>query len=90
MKTTVLIVKDATQAKLVLRPGFAIIKIPGWLTTAKQIEVRDKLMAVIDKHSDTKEFLKIYYKIGEPYLFLNRKLSSSKRETIVTYKYDEL
>jgi hypothetical protein len=90
MKILILTVKDATQAKLSVRPGQAIIKIPGHLVPNVQTEVRDKLIKVAELNKDTKEFLKLYYKVGTPYLFLNRKISASKKETAFVYKYAEL
>jgi hypothetical protein len=86
----ILDVKDATQAKLILKPDFAVVKVPEYLPEDKKIEVRNKLVKVADMHKDNKEFLKLYYKVGTPYLFLNRKVSSTKKETFVTYKYSEL
>jgi hypothetical protein len=89
-KVLILTVEDATQAKLILKPDFAVIKIPGNIPRETQTEVRDKLMKVADAQCENKEFLKAYYKIGTPYIFLNRKVSGNKKETCVTYKYEEL
>jgi hypothetical protein len=90
MKILILTVKDATQAKLILKSNVAIVKIPGNLSEATQVEVRNKLIRVADMNKDTKQYLKLYYKIGTPYLFLNRKVSSSKKETFAVYTYSEL
>jgi hypothetical protein len=90
MKILILTVENATQAKLILKPGFAIIKVPGDLPKTTQLEVRDKLVKVADANRDTTQFLKLYYKVGTPYLFLNKKLSSSKKETFAVYTYSEL
>jgi hypothetical protein len=90
MKTLILTVKEATQAKIILRPGFAVVKIPGSLSYPDQIELRNKLLKIVDGNKDTNEFLKLYYKIGTPYLFLNRKISSSQKETFCVYKWEEL
>ena len=90
MKTLVLTVQDATQAKLILKPQLAVIKVPGNLSVEMQEEVRNKLMKVADLNRDTKQFLKLYYKVGTPYLFLNRKISASKKETAQVYKYADL
>jgi hypothetical protein len=90
MKILVLVVQDATQAKLILNPQLTVIKIPGFLPIEKQIEVRNKLIKIADINEGNKQFLKLYYKIGTPYLFLNRKIDSNKKETAAVYKYDEL
>lgn len=90
MNILILIVKDATQAKVIIKPGFATIKIPSFLDYPAQLELRQKLLNVIDVNKDTKEFLKLYYKIGKPYLFLNRKIGHAKKETFAVYKYNEL
>lgn len=90
MKILILTVEEATQAKIILKPGFAVVKIPGSLPFEDQVILREKLLKIVDGNSDSKEFLKLYYKIGTPYLFLNKKISSSKKETFVVYKWDEL
>lgn len=90
MKVLVLTVNDATQAKIIFKPGFAVIKVPGSLPYEDQVVLRNKLLKIVDGNKDSKEFLKLYYKIGTPYLFLNRKLSASKKETFVVYKWEEL
>lgn len=90
MKILILIVNEATQAKIIYKPGFAVIKIPGSLSLEDQAILRQKLLKIVDGNKDSQEFLKLYYKIGTPYLFLNRKLSSNKKETFVVYKWDEL
>jgi hypothetical protein len=90
MKILILTVRNATQAKLILKPNFAIVKIPGNLTPEVQVELRNKLVKVADLHKDTKQYLKLYYKVGTPYLFLNKKLSSSKKETFAVYTYSDL
>jgi len=90
MKTLILTVKEATQAKLIYRPGFAVIKIPGSLEMPDQIILRNKLLKIVDGIRDSNFFLKMYYKIGTPYLFLNKRISSTKKETFVVYKWDDL
>lgn len=90
MKVVILTVKKATQAKLLLRPQLAVMKIPGNLPESQQIEIRNKLMRVVDLNPDVQENMKCYYKVGTPYLFLNKKLSSQKRETAEVYKFAEL
>lgn len=90
MKVVILTVNKATQAKLLLRPHLAVVKIPGNLPQNTQDEVRNKLLRVADLNRDTKQNMKLYYKVGTPYLFLNKKLSSRKRETVSTYKFAEL
>ena len=85
-----LVVENTTQAKLILKPGLAIVKIPGHLSADQQTELRNKLIKVADMNKDNDQFLKLYYKINTPYLFLNRKVSPNKKETIQTYVYDEL
>ncbi|HEY9485751.1 MAG TPA: hypothetical protein VIQ04_03840 [Nitrososphaeraceae archaeon] len=90
MKILILTVQDTTQAKLILKPDFAIIKIPGNIEFNKQVELRDKLIKVADINKDTKQYLKLYYKLNTPYLFLNKKVSSTKKETLATYVYADL
>lgn len=90
MNVLILTVKDATQAKVSIKPGFAVVKVPAHLPYEDQLILRKKLLEVVDFNRDTKEFLKLYYKIGTPFLFLNRKLSHSKKETHVVYKWEEL
>jgi hypothetical protein len=90
MKILIVTVDDATQAKIIYKPGFAVIKIPGSLSYEDQVILRQKLLKIVDGNKESKEFLKLYYKIGTPYLFLNRKISASKKETFVVYKWDEL
>ncbi len=90
MNVLILTVKDATQAKVIIKPGFAIIKVPDFLSYEDRMILRKKLMEIVDANSDTQEFLKLYYKIGTPYLFLNRKVGHGKKETYITYKWDEL
>lgn len=90
MKILILTVQDATQAKLILKPGFATMKIPGRLSEEEQAELRRKMMKIVDGNTDNNQFLKLYYKIGTPYMFLNKKLSAKKKETFVTYEYDKL
>lgn len=90
MKILIQVVQEATQAKIILKPGFAVIKIPGSLSIEDQAILRSKLLKIVDGNSNTQEFLKLYYKIGTPYLFLNKKVSSSKKETFVVYKWEEL
>lgn len=87
----ILVLKDekATQAKLVLKPGHATIKIPGYLTLKDQVELRNKLIKIADLNNNTKQFLKLYYKINTPYLFLNQKVSGSKK-TFAVYEYNKL
>jgi hypothetical protein len=87
---TVFTVRNATQAKLVLNPWETVIKIPGFLNPEQRLELRDKLIKIADLNSESREFLKLYYKIGTPYFFLNRKVGPRKKETISVYKYDEL
>lgn len=90
MKILVLTVSNATQAKLILKPGFATMKIPDHLSEDEQFELRTKLMKVIDGNRNTNQYLKLYYKIGTPYLFLNRKITAKKKETFLVYKWAEL
>ena len=90
MKILILTVRNATQAKLILKPNFAIVKIPGDLPLSVQNDVRDKLVKIADMNKETKQYLKIYYKIGTPYLFLNKKISSNKKETFAVYNYSDL
>lgn len=90
MKILSLIARNATQAKLILKPNFAIVKVPDNLSVETQIEVRNKLIKVADINHDTKQYLKLYYKVGTPYLFLNKKVSSSKKETFAVYTYSDL
>lgn len=90
MKTLILTVQEATQAKIIYKPGFAVIKIPGSLSFIDQVILRNKLIKIVDGNRHSQEFLKLYYKIGTPYLFLNKKLPSNKKETFVVYKWDEL
>lgn len=90
MKILAINVKNATQAKLILKPRIAIVKIPGSLPPEQRLEVRDKLMKVADLNRGNKQFLKLYYKIGTPYLFLNRKISAKKKETFKVYTYADL
>lgn len=87
----------ATQAKLVLHKNFATIKIPNHLPTETQAEIRNKFLHLIelnrasyDWNVDDRFSLKVYYKVGTPYVFLNRRLSNRKRETIETYIYNDL
>lgn len=82
--------ENATQAKLILKPGQAIIKIPAHLPEETKIEVRNKLTKVADLNKDNKEFLKAYYRIGTPYIFLNKRVSAKKKKTFVTYTYADL
>ena len=86
----ILTIKNATQAKLVLKPGMAIVKIPGGLTKEQETELRNKLLKVADLNKDTKQFLKLYYKVGTPFLFLNQKLAGGRKETAKVYNYAEL
>lgn len=90
MKILTLIVRNATQAKLILKPNFAIVKVPGNLELEQQVEVRNKLIKVADLNRQTKQYLKLYYKVGTPYMFLNKKVSASKKETYAVYNYSEL
>lgn len=87
----------ATQAKLVLHKNFAVIKIPNHLPTELQKEIRTKFLNLIEKNRavynwnvDDNFSLKVYYKVGAPYVFLNRRLSNRKRETVETYIYNDL
>ena len=90
MKVVILTIKKATQAKLLLRPQLAVVKIPGSLPESQQIELRNKFMKVIDLNPNVTKNMKLYYKVGTPYMFLNKKLSSRKRETAKVYKFAEL
>lgn len=90
MKTHVLVEEGVTQAKLILKPHLAIIKIPGSLSAEQQSELRTKLLKVADLQRDNTQFLKLYYKIGTPYMFLNRKTANNKKETAVVYTYADL
>lgn len=90
MKILSLIVRNATQAKLILKPNFAIVKVPGNIPVETQVEIRNKLIKVADLNRATKQYLKLYYKVGTPYMFLNRKVSSSKKETFAVYTYSDL
>jgi hypothetical protein len=89
MKILILTVDNATQAKLILKPKLAVLKIPGNLPLDMQRELRTKFMKVADMNGENKDYLKMYYKIGTPYLFLNKK-QDSKKKTAIVYKYDEL
>lgn len=82
--------EEATQAKLILKPGFAMIKVPNHLTEEEQKEVRGKLMKIVDLQKENKQFLKAYYRIGSPYVFLNKKVSARRKKTFVTYTYKDL
>jgi hypothetical protein len=90
MNILVLTVDGATQAKVIIRPGFAVIKIPSHLSLEERLTLRKKLTSIVDANTETREFLKLYYKLGTPYLFLNRKLGHSKKETYIVYKWAEL
>lgn len=90
MKILILTVNDATQAKLIISPGFATIKIPGSLSYEEQYELRNKLMKIVDGNRDTKQHLKLFYKVGTPFLFLNKKITAKKKETFLVYKYDNI
>lgn len=90
MKILILSVHSTVQAKVIIRPGFSVIKIPEHLPDEQKIELRNKLVKIVDENSNSKFFLKLYYKIGTPYLFLNKRISGSKKVTYNTYKYEEL
>lgn len=90
MKLLVLTVKDTTQAKLTIKPNMAVVKVPASLSPETQAELRDKLIKIADMNRDTKQFLKLFYKIGTPYMFLNQKVSKNKKVTKEVYKYKEL
>jgi hypothetical protein len=90
MKILIVTDKDATQAKLILKPKFGIVKIPGYLSYEHKKELREKLCRIADMNHKTNEFLKLYYKIGTPYFFLNRKITNTKKETYKVYKYSEV
>ena len=82
--------EEATQAKLILKPGFAVIKVPKSLEEDVQKEVTDKLMKIANLQKDNKLFLKAYYRIGAPYVFLNKKVGAKRKKTFVTYTYKDL
>ena len=89
--------EQATQAKLVLHKQFAVIKLPKDLSSEQRSEIRTKFLRLIEINQ--KEYnwdgqagfsLKVYYKVGTPYIFLNKKVGGNKRETIATYNYNDL
>jgi hypothetical protein len=87
--------ESATQAKLVLQRGFAVIKIPKTLPYAQRKDIREKFLHLIEIHKiETggigNDSLKAYYKIGTPFVFLNRRVNSRKRETVATYSFNDL
>ena len=84
------VAEGATQAKLTIKYGNALIKIPSYLSEEGRISLRNKLIKIADDNAKTTEFLKLYYKLGTPYLFLNKKMSDSKKVTIKVYTYNEL
>jgi len=86
--------ESATQAKLVLQRGFAVIKIPKTLPYAQRKDIRDKFLHLIELNKIENSWdgtaLKAYYKIGTPFVFLNRRINSRKRETVATYSFNDL
>jgi hypothetical protein len=87
--------ETATQAKLVLQKGYCEIKIPKHLSYNQRLEIRDKFLHLIEMNKKEVERsdeygLKAYYKIGTPYVFLNRRINSRKRETVATYSYNDI
>jgi hypothetical protein len=89
--------EKATQAKLVLHKQFAVIKLPRELSFEQKSEVRNKFLKLIEINQKEWNWdgnasfsLKVYYKIGTPYIFLNRRVENNKRETIATYNYNDL
>jgi len=90
MKILVLTEEKATQAKLILKSQMAIVKVPGNIPVEQQYEIRNKLLKVADLNRNNTQFLKLYYKVGTPYMFLNKKLSSNKKETAAVYTYADL
>lgn len=91
MKVVILTVKKATQAKLLIRPNLAVVKIPKNLPIGTQKEIRSKFTKIIDLNENTNQSLKAYYKVGTPYVFLNKKLpSTKKRKTATVYTFADL
>lgn len=90
MKISIYTVNNTNQAKLSLKDGDTVIKIPSNLSEVQKIELRNKLMKIADDQQSSKEFLKLYYKIGTPFMFLNRKVNPNKKETIKVYEYATL
>jgi hypothetical protein len=87
--------ESATQAKLVLQRGFAVIKIPKTLPYVQRLEIRNKFLHLIEMNKAEMNglgntSLKAYYKVGTPFIFLNRRINSRKRETVATYSYNDL
>lgn len=87
----------ATQAKLVLHKQFAVIKLPKDIPFEQKTEIRNKFLKVVEINQKEWNWnggnsfsLKVYYKIGTPYIFLNRRVGDNKRETIATYNYNDL
>jgi hypothetical protein len=87
---TAVTVRNATQAKLIISPQGAIVKVPGNIPVEMQKEVRNKLIKIADLNQKKRGYLKLYYKIGTPYLFLNRKFSGQRKQTEKVYKYADL
>lgn len=88
--------ENATQAKLVLQKGYAVIKVPKSLSYTHRKEIRDKFLHLIEIDKMDREWgkdttsLKAYYKIGTPLIFLNKRLNYRKRETVAIYSYNDL
>lgn len=89
MRMLIIPIQNSVQAKVMIKPGFSVIKIPEHLPKNEQNELRNKLIKVVDMHENTNFSLKLFYKIGTPYLFINRKVQGEKTSH-VTLKYEEL
>jgi len=89
--------EKATQAKIVLHKQFAVIKLPKDLPVEERSIMRRKFLNLIEINQkewnwdgENNFSLKVYYKIGTPYIFLNKRVGSNKRETVATYNYNDL
>lgn len=90
MKKITTIEEDRKQAKMTFNNGEVIIKLPLSLSLMEKANIRKAFLKVYTNHQSTTYPLKVAYKIGEPYIFVNRTAKDNKTETLVSYKIADL
>lgn len=90
MKEVTIIKKNIKQTQFHLFRGYIKIKFPFDLTPEEMLTLEKKFTTVAHKLSNIDYPLKAFYKMGTPYLFMNKTLEDGRKETVFTYEMDKL
>lgn len=85
MERLTVIEETRSQAKMTFHKGEVVIKLPFSLPVEEKDRIRTAFLKVFEKHQDHPYPLKVAYKSGTPYLYVNRAGKDNKQETLFSY-----